>query len=520
MVDSSFFKKILLVAAVVFLYSCDKDYNVIGDDLIGDNNFDFSTYNSDVAAFNQKITAVQTNNQAINGLGIYDDPAFGSTTANFVTQVFLGSYAPTIGDAPVVESVVLTIPYSSHVTKVNQDGSSEYALDSIAGPAEGKLKLSVYESGYYLRNLDPESSFQNQIYYSDQKTDIVAALKSTTLLNNSENKNENEEFFFNKAQIVTKTKDPDTEKETTKYTAPQMVLNLNKDFFQEKILNATASNLSSADAFTNYFRGIYFGVEKSGSNASNLAMLDFTKGKITIKYKAKTASTTDEDTVKEDKSIEINFSPTLPLRANTISLIEETSATANYTAATTTPNKVEGDDKLYLKGGVGAMSVISLFSKPGELEEIRSKSWLINEANLTFHIDEDQMKNSKEPSRIYLYDLNNNREIVDFFSAEIYDGGIAKDATTKRGTTYKIRITDHIRNLVKNADSTNVKLGLVVSQSASVLGFAKLRTPNEVSNQVPRTSVSNPLGTVLYGGTAAVPVEKRLKLQIFYTKPN
>jgi hypothetical protein len=35
---NSFFKKILVVASVV-LYSCDKDYNEIGGDLIGENNF-------------------------------------------------------------------------------------------------------------------------------------------------------------------------------------------------------------------------------------------------------------------------------------------------------------------------------------------------------------------------------------------------------------------------------------------------------------------------------------------------
>jgi hypothetical protein len=35
MYNNSFFKKILVVACVVFLYSCDKDYNSIGDGLMG-----------------------------------------------------------------------------------------------------------------------------------------------------------------------------------------------------------------------------------------------------------------------------------------------------------------------------------------------------------------------------------------------------------------------------------------------------------------------------------------------------
>ena len=54
MYNNSFFKKILLVACVVFLYSCDKDYNSIGDGLIGDNHFDFVKYTSSVVLIIKK----------------------------------------------------------------------------------------------------------------------------------------------------------------------------------------------------------------------------------------------------------------------------------------------------------------------------------------------------------------------------------------------------------------------------------------------------------------------------------
>ncbi len=41
MYNTSFFKKILLVVGVLCLYSCDKDYNEIGADVLGENHFDF-----------------------------------------------------------------------------------------------------------------------------------------------------------------------------------------------------------------------------------------------------------------------------------------------------------------------------------------------------------------------------------------------------------------------------------------------------------------------------------------------
>jgi hypothetical protein len=108
MYNNSFFKKILVVACVVFLYS-DKDYNSI-EMVNGDNHFDFVKYTSSVA-YNQKIGPIESN-LPVNALGIFDNPAFGTTTANFATQLVLESN-PTIGKNPVIESVVLTIPYFS-----------------------------------------------------------------------------------------------------------------------------------------------------------------------------------------------------------------------------------------------------------------------------------------------------------------------------------------------------------------------------------------------------------------------
>ena len=103
----------------------------------------------------------------------------------------------------------------------------------------------------------------------------------------------------------------------------------------------------------------------------------------------------------------------------------------------------------------------------------------------------------------------------------VFNGIINKEAVTNgRGQTYKIRITNQIRNLVKYADSTNVKFGLVVTENISESYFSKLKTANSFTSKVPKASVMNPLGTVLYGSHPSVPVDKRVKLQIYYTKPN
>jgi hypothetical protein len=53
----------------------------------------------------------------------------------------LESANPTIGKNPVIESVVLTIPYFS--TLKSTDANGTYQLDSIYGPSDAKIMLSV-----------------------------------------------------------------------------------------------------------------------------------------------------------------------------------------------------------------------------------------------------------------------------------------------------------------------------------------------------------------------------------------
>ena len=539
MYNTSFFKKILLIVPIVLLYSCDKDFNAVGDDLIGDDHFGLESEKYDVLAYTQEITPVQSNGLAVNSLGIYDDGVFSERTASYATQVSLAAYAPSIGTAPVIKSVTLNIPYFSHVTATNTDGSSTYALDSIYGAPTGKIKLSVYESGVQMRSSYFDNGSQNaQMYYTDedQTTDPKYVNFNTYKLGNRLNNGglfENDEFFFSAKEYADVTKDATTGVETTTRVAPEMRLSLDKTFFQTKILNAAATKLSTTDVFQEYFRGLYFKVEKSGASPGNMALLDFSKGKINIKYRAKTDITTDNDTITEARSLVIN------LAGATAGLTKDVKKPAFQTALTSA-NVTQGDESLYLKGGQGSLAVIELNGLASKLTEIRDKKWLVNEANLVFHIDSDKIAGIpnkdaglREPKRVYLYDLTNNIPIVDYaadgstsvtsdpkMSKLIYSGIINVDATSKKGTTYKFRLTNHIRNIIKNTDAVNVKLGLVVTESISITASNKLKLKGSVITDAPRASVMSPLGTVLYGGKSTVPETKRLKLEIYYTKPN
>src|SRR3970040_1002185 len=148
--NNSFFKPFLLLVSILLFVSCDKNYNEIGDALIGENHFTLKDTTFSVVAYNEKIMPIQSENLPVNALGIYDNPAFGKTTANFATQIILASVDPEIGSNPVIDSVYIDVPYFVDATKTTPitAGGNTYVLDSIYGAPLAKIKLSVFESGY------------------------------------------------------------------------------------------------------------------------------------------------------------------------------------------------------------------------------------------------------------------------------------------------------------------------------------------------------------------------------------
>lgn len=519
-------------------YSCDKEINVVGEDLIGENSFSIIKNEYPVVSYNQKLGPIQSNNLEINPLGVYDNPSFGKTNASFVTQLSLGTKALTFDKTTAkIKSVVLTVPYFVDKTKtvLNSDGSSTYVLDSIYGPAKAKMKLSVYESGYYMRDLDPDSQLSEaQKYYTNQYTDFDQ-LKIGTPLNDAANTAENSEFFFDPAeQVVTTTTDG---KETTTRSAPAMKLNLNAAFFTSKIINAPAAALADDVAFREYFRGVFFNIEEVGGNPGNMAMINFKAGKITITY------TETVNSVESEKTLVLNMT------GNTVSLLNQSNTNSGYADATNPANinKVNGDPNLYLKGGEGSMSVLKLFGEDkfgadgvsgtpngvaDQLDILRKNKYLINEADLTVNLNTDAMGTSYIPQRIYLYDFKNNQVLIDYLEGSsvasntknnkfIFGGIYVKNSNG--GGSYKFRITNHIRNLVKYADSTNVDLGLVVTEDINKPGFYALRDKTGFPLKAPMASVMNPLGAIVFGNNLATDdknYNKRLKFEIYYTKTN
>lgn len=507
-------------SSLFFLTSCDKDFNEVGADIIGDSGFEFSSYSdATVTAYNQFDAVVQTNNLPINQLGIIDNAAFGTTISSFVTQVQLANLNPEFPNSAIVDKVELTIPYYS--TQLTDDGTDKtYRLDSIYGT--GKINLQIFRTNKFLRNFN--EVLLPQRYFSDETSIFDSNINGTKL--NDEAISENTEFAFSSSQQTEISLKSEDQSEVTTKVAPRMKLQLNKLFFQNLLINAKASGKLTTNAlFQEYFRGLYFKVD-AVNNEKGMALMNFAGGKITVFYKESTAGIR--------KTLAIN------LIGNTVNLFQNSLA-SNTLPINTVP--VIATDRLYLKGGAGFHSYLDLFGTadatgvvPKEaIAELKNNNWIINEANLVFTIDQT-IPSGEIPKRIYVYDAKNKRPVFDYVTdqsastskpkySKVVHGGIYTEVKNTAGVIiakrYKIRITDHIKNII-NRDSTNVRLGVSVTEDISKIGnkYMKNTPDNAYFNSIPEASVINPLGTILYGSGANVEQSKRIKLEIFYTKPN
>lgn len=479
----------------------------------------------------------------------------------------------------ILDSVVLTIPYFSRRTAISPSGRGTYALDSIQGNAP--INLRVFENRFLINDLDPNSNFQdNQLFFSNQ--DATFNANKGIQLNDAAAASENTAFLPSNKEYIIKGRNNLLEFEpATAATAvqarlsPRISLHLNKAFFQSKIINligetlaTTSPQLANNVEFKKYFRGLYFQV--ANAQDGSLMKLNFGAGDITLHWHEYTGvdATTglplkfdhDNDAATPERNREILRSLTLNFRGNTVNLINQTNSAQYAAARTNTPNTSTGDQNLWIKGGAnGSVAYIDLFGADkfqedgitavpngvaDEIDTIRREKWLINEASLTFFVDKTKMNQTENsstefwkrenPYRVYLYNATNNTTILDYildesiaaeprFSKSIFGGLSLKGADGSLHDRYKIRITNYIRNIVNNKEARNVKLGLSVTEFISIASnsrYVPLMGNASANNLIPTTSILNQKGTVLFGSNPNVADNKRLKLEIFYSKPN
>ena len=537
------FVKFLLF--IFLIYSCEKDLISFESGVINSENaINFTTNQLELSLKNnsENLNPVQSNGLPSYLIGGYNHPQFGTIKSSFVGQLVPANYNHNFGENAVIDSVIMRIPIYSRGVETSEDGDITYEIDSVYG--EAPIKISIYRNNFFLRTFDPYSEFGvSQKYYTD------GSLSSSEFLNPSQL--EGELLFeindfvpsaeqINLTEIDTSTGEP----YVSQKLSPSIRFKLNNpgdDFWETNFIeNEETQVLSSENKFKDFFRGIYIKAEQNGSEGSMMLLnLASSNSRITIHYSSENSVIVDDNV----NLIETNqHEYVLNFSGNLVNIIE------NEQLFNFSENDEElGDENIYLSGGQGIITKLDLFSgvmenENGEEvnefeyfknffvdEETNQPKRIINEAFIEFFVNSAH-SNQDEPDRIYIYNYENNTPLIDYYLDQSISSTtinakinhlepLKRDSTSNnQGISYKIRITEHLNNIILR-DSSNAKLGLAVISDIAAIQNQVIQNENGPTRSIVTGSLLSPKGTILHGNLSNS-ADKRPRIKIYYTEPN
>jgi len=502
---------VFITIFLVSLMACERNFKDIGIALVDNNKFNTNHLVSAVISYNKKIDSVRTDSLPQYVLGVNINNTFGKTTAAIAGQLALPLNGTDFGINPTIDSVILDLPYYSTKTgteKILEPGKTDsiivpnFKLDSIIGDQSKPLQISVSELGTFLNTLDPNNPTKRKFYYSNKNYNTIG----TPLYSGSFTPNANDTVAFIKYKDLSgNVFDADTIKRSG--SIPSIKLPLDESFFKNNFISQSKSEaFSSFDAFSHYFRGLY--ITTTGQDGSLITM-PASNGSITIFY---SNDITTVDSTNVSTTVRTKQKMIFPFRGIKTNKFEHdySFATSTIQSKLLNPDKLNGDDRLYVQGASGSMVVLKLFSN-GSLDSIRSKNWLINEASLTLYIDKN-LSGSNIPKRLFIYNFDDNSHLIDILAeGTTVLGGTLHYDNNGDPSFYKFRFTNYMSQVLKSDNPRKLsKLAIKSFSPFDIPSFLSL------SDTIVKSFNWNPKGVVLFGNKELS--DKKLSLDIYYTK--
>lgn len=532
----------LILILLLGIVSCEKDFEDIGVDLVDNNKFSVGDTTIEIIAYNENIEKSRVDNNdasraPLSLLGVSNDSDFGHLKATLISQLSLPTFGVNFGENPTVDLVVLDIPYlikdTTVIKEITDNNDTIYesikALDSIYGNKNIAYDITVNELGTFLNVLDPLDPSKGQEYYSDKTyllKDQIYADSFIPNVNDTVLYVDRELVIIGKDELGNPIHDVDTIKSAN--LIPSIKLRLDNDFFKTRFLDHDgSSDFASNDNFRKYFRGVYIDANGVDGSLMNLN----TRGATTTIYY--TNDVIKDEGANEDLNgngvvgeenvvVKTKQSVTFALLGVASNKYEHDYTTGAIGSVIVNPDKINGEEKLYVQGAAGSEAVLDLISDEA-LDEIRSMNWLINDAILTFYVDGIQ---DEVPQQLFLYNYEYGSNITDLtsplFGPDVFGGTLEykrelipgsippkyKDVPEK----YTFRITKYFSQLV---DQTNPKK----PSKLAIKNFVRTDLPNfTILDSLVKPYNWIPKGVVLKGNLPIANNEKRIKLEIFYSK--
>ncbi len=512
-----------IALAFVALVSCDDDFTETGAGLINSIELPPLLEVDNIVSYTESFGAIQANNVSNFYIGDFNDPVFGARNYSILSQVELSRTNPNLNDLVELDSAVLRLPLFSRLIAEN-----EFELDSVVGNSDTEFVVKVFKSNQFLRDIDPgpDGEFnQSQIYFNDELENFLPNIESTPIATSES---------FSLAQLreqqflVEQVNDTLTEETPID---PQIRIKIPDEFIQEQIIDKSGGpELVSNSAFKNYFRGLFFQLESDDENILLGLNMNSEDASLRIFYKSEVELPPNPETGGGPQSEIISENLDLLFQGISLGLTSQ-----DTQIILDEQDRTNGEEKTYLRGGAGFATVVELFTGEDsngdgvadELEDLRDRDVMVNEANLIFYIDQESITSSvNRPRRIMVYDFENNEVFEDYNTDPTFTespsvslishlGPLSQDADDNY--FYRIRITDYINELI-NGDRENVKIGVLISDNVNQTSTVQVRDSQlDLFENILSPAAGNIRGTVLHGSNS--PNEDlRLKLQIQLTE--
>ncbi len=413
-------KTFILLIVSLFIISCEKEPDSIGLDLqpAGDKLNVIFTDTSSIFAYSVYDDSLRTDGYNYNLLGSIVDPTFGVTTASIFTQFRLLNNNVSFGTAPVLDSLILTIPYTG-IYQYNsfwQKTASQHI--KVFEVTDAMSRDSAYYSNKFLQY--NQSSVLADMTFVPNATDsvTVAGVKYPALLR----------IKFNST-------------------------------LGNKLLGAAATDLTDNDKFNQFIKGLFIKAEPLSSSMFNRGSIMYfsllsSLSNLTLYYKS-----TSTDTVQSQYIFAIN---SYAARYNTFDHNGYANASLsfkNQLGVGMPKDTMLGKQTIYLQSMGGIKVNMKL---PYIRNFVKDKKIAINEAVLVFK-NADINDNFTPPASItMLKKLANGATAIlpDLIEGSTFFDGYYNPYTRE----YRIRVTRYVQQLLTSYanDQYFVDYGLYV----------------------------------------------------------
>lgn len=497
----------VIILFIITVISCEKDFTDIATNVVKNTKFDTKDTIIEVVVTNKPITYVRADGLSIGGtlgqylLGVYNNPNYEKIEASIISQLTLDSkvnetdktYGADTTVVTTIDTVFLKFPYQA---TLKSGTTSEYTLDSVIGDKTKPFDLNVYMTDTYMNNLNPNDPSKINVYNSDNSYNVIPG-ELNAQINYQFKPNALDTMMVYKRRLsngsVYKT---DTLKLTNNIPFARIPLDETK-IKQLFVDNYGTSNFDSQDALNNYIKGLY--IEAKGNEGS------------LVGFNISTTATNLKP------SVEIRYTKTV-LKGGT-EVIDTLVKSNSFYLSNFSTSLYKMTERIYpnnkniiIQGTAGNMAQVRVLDN-NQINLLKNKNWLINDASLTFYVNQDIVKQDtlQTPYKLLLYKDGNIKAHLKDLKTEgpiVFNGNLV--VNEKKPDYYTFRITDFISDLLNGKSSDNPLLGLKVYNNPTD-GYAN------VADTIVTTHNWNPKTVTLLNHDKVINGERRARLKISYS---